>query len=108
MLPSLAAYLRGVLFGGATMYLLFFLPFIIVSNAGYSLISQSIKNKFSGILLAGIVKASFLFAIASIYVNSKGFPEIFLKTMGINQLITALIGGVIAVLMFILLNKKER
>ena len=107
ILPSLAAYSRGILFGGATMFLLFFIPFIIASNAGYSFISKTFKNTFVGIFLASIVKASFLFAIANIYVNSKGFPEIFLTTMGINQWVTGVIGGVMAGTLFTFLNKKQ-
>jgi len=100
ILPSSMSYLRGLLFGSLTIYLIYLIPFIILSNGIYSFTVSKFKNKIVGILLGTILKAGFLYLITNILVSTISLPNIFLTTMGINQLITALIGGVIGYMIY--------
>ena len=100
ILPSSMSYLRGLLFGSLTIYLIYLIPFIILSNGIYSFTVSKFKNKIVGILLGAILKAGFLYLITNILVSTISLPNIFLTTMGINQLITALIGGVIGYMIY--------
>jgi len=99
ILPSSMVYLRGILFGSVTIFLVYLIPFIILSNGMYSLVVHKV-NKLLGIFLGSILKASFLYLIANILVSTISLPKIFLTTMGINQLITALIGGIIGYILY--------
>ena len=107
VLPSLGAILNGVLFGPATIFLYYFLPFIWISNLiliwTFSKLLK--KNYFLAVLSSSFLKALFLFAIANLYVNLRIVPKVFLTAMGAVQLITALSGGVFSY--FILLKTKR-
>jgi len=93
ILPSCMSYLRGILFGNLTMFLTYLIPFIIISNAIYSLTVNKSQDKTLGILIACILKTGFLYLITNTLVRTISLPSIFLTTMGINQLITSIIGG---------------
>ena len=101
------AYLRGILFGSVTIYLVYLIPFIILSNGIYSFTISKIKNDILGIILGSILKASFLYLIANIFVSTISLPKIFLTTMGVNQLITALVGGMVGYMIYIKSNKPN-
>lgn len=94
-LPSIAVLSRGVIFGPMTVFLLYFLPFIWLGN----LLMVYLYNRFFNrgnllsIFLSSFAKFIFLYACANILFNFQLVPKIFLQTMGINQLLTALIGG---------------
>jgi len=96
LLPSLSTYLHGVIFGGATHFLIYLIPFIILANLIYSILFKNIKKGILNVLIASVLKAGFLFLVAYIMNKVIGLPEIFLTTMGVMQLITALSGGFIA------------
>lgn len=101
VLPSLAAFSRGLIFGPATLFLFYFLPFIWAGN--YILVfifQQKISIAFVRIILASIAKASFLYLIAQIYFAFHIVPKIFVTSMGIIQFITALIGGLVTLLIY--------
>lgn len=102
--PSIATLLNGVLFGTFTIYLVYLIPFIAISNLIYVLSFKYIHIKYLGIMAASLVKACFLFSCAYILFNTIHIPEIFLTTMGIIQLYTALIGGILA---SIIINSKK-
>lgn len=104
-LPSLASFLNGVLFGTLTPYLLYLIPFIILSNLIFVLTFKYIKAKYLNTGIAALLKACFLFSAAYILFNTIHIPEIFLTTMGLIQLYTALIGGTLASI-FINYSKK--
>lgn len=104
-LPSLASFLNGVLFGVFTPYLLYLIPFIILSNLILVLTVKYVKIKYLNIGIASLLKACFLFSATYILFNTIHIPEIFLTTMGIIQLYTALIGGFLASL-FITFKKS--
>jgi len=95
-LPSLASFLNGVLFGVFTTYLLYLMPFIVLSNLILVLTVKYIKIKYLNVGIAALLKACFLFSAAYILFNTIHIPEIFLTTMGLIQLYTALIGGALA------------
>ena len=93
--PSLFAYGSNILFGGATFFLIYFLPIIFVGNAVYILLIKSLKLNIFNILISSFCKSIILFLFAYIFVNHFNFPSMFLSSMGYMQLITAVIGGYI-------------
>jgi hypothetical protein len=106
ILPSLSVYTFGLIFGGASTFLLYLIPFITIANGIYVLSYKQIKTEFLNILLASILKASFLFLSTYILVKTVGIPQTFLTAMGITQLLTALLGGLTASSLTLILNKK--
>ena len=100
ILPSSMVYMKGILFGSVTIFLVYLIPFIILSNGIYSLAISKFKNNVLGVLIGSILKAGFLYLIVNILVSTISLPKIFLTTMGINQLITALIGGIVGYILY--------
>lgn len=103
ILPSLATYLSGKIFGGATNFLLYIIPFIILSNLIYVSIYQRVKTGFLNAVVASAVKSVFLFVVTYTLYKTIGLPSLFLTTMSITQLLTAFSGGIIG---YLLLNRK--
>jgi hypothetical protein len=95
LLPSLIAYSSNILFKGATYFLIFFVPIIFVGNSVYVLLNQYIKNSFLSILISSVCKSILLYIFAFVFVKEVGLPSMFLSSMGITQLITAIIGGIL-------------
>jgi hypothetical protein len=95
ILPSLGVLARGLVFGPFTFFLFYFLPFIWIGNL---LLILTFK-KF-GFVVASFSKFLFLYLVANIYFNFNIVPKIFLTSMGLNQLATALVGGIIAFTIF--------
>ncbi len=108
VLPSMAAYLSGVIFGAGSAFLLYFIPAIWIGNLIFVyFIKKSIgKNTNYGILKSSILKAGFLFIIAFFLVYLKVVPEMFLIAMGPVQLATALFGGFFG-LVFQMIRKSK-
>jgi len=108
VLPSLGAITYGVLFGPQTVFLYYFLPFIWVGN--YLLISlfSMLKNQnyFIRVILSSLTKYLFLVIFANIYFGFKIVPKLFITSMGIVQLITALTGGILSYFILKLLKKE--
>jgi len=104
-LPSIASLLSGVLFGTFTLYLVYLIPFIVLSNLIYILSFKYIHIKYLNTFLGALLKACFLFSCAYILFDSIHIPEIFLTTMGIVQFYTALIGGITASIFLSLKHK---
>ena len=96
LLPSFATYSYGLLFGGATNFLLYLIPIISIGNAIYILVFKNIDIKYLNILIAAGSKTLFLFGCTYVLVKMFGLPELFLTAMGITQFITASIGGFLA------------
>jgi len=100
ILPSIGAWAHGVIFGPSTIFLLYFLPFIWLGNA--VLVRVMCLKKISHwpflsrAIIASVLKSFVLFLVAYLYIGSHLVPKIFLTSMGIIQLITAISGGVIA------------
>jgi len=98
VLPSLGAIAHGVLFCPQTVFLYYFLPFIWIGN--YMLIAVfSVFNKQPygiRIGLAAVAKYLILQLFAQLYFRNGIVPVIFVSSMGYIQLITALVGGILA------------
>ena len=96
LLPSIASYSYGLLFGGATNFLLHLTPVITIANAIYVISFKQIETKYLNVLIAAALKALFLFGCTYLLVRTIGHPELFLTAMGITQFITATVGGLFA------------
>jgi hypothetical protein len=105
-LPSLASFLNGVLFGIFTPYLLYLIPFIILSNLILVLVVKYFNIRYLNVGIAALLKACLLFSATYILFQTIHIPEIFLTTMGLVQLYTAIIGGGLATI-FLGLGKKK-
>ncbi|PJC32904.1 hypothetical protein CO049_01525 [Candidatus Roizmanbacteria bacterium CG_4_9_14_0_2_um_filter_36_12] len=109
VLPSLGAITYGVLFGPQTIFLYYFLPFIWVGN--YLLISlfSALKNQnyFIRVVLSSFTKYLFLVVFANIYFGFKIVPKLFITSMGMIQLVTALSGGILSYFILKFLNKNH-
>lgn len=100
-MPSLGVLTAGVLFGSLTKYLLFFMPMIWVGNIalvyGYKYLRHHFKNGvFNSISFAILAKVAILGADAYILTSFNVVPDVFMFTMGVFQLITAVIGAFLA------------
>ncbi|MFH0773594.1 MAG: hypothetical protein V1922_04765 [bacterium] len=109
ILPSIGAVLNGILFGKFTVFLLYFLPFIWIGN--YALIQSfgSLLKKKSfliSVFASSFLKCIILFSIAYLFTAIKIVPQIFLQLMGLFQLYTAVLGGILAFGIHTILNKK--
>lgn len=99
--PSLGVLARGVIFGPFTPFLVIMLPFIWMGNAILVLIVSKLykegkKNYWITLGSAALAKSGFLFSTAFVLVSFSILPALFLATMGIDQLATALAGGAVA------------
>lgn len=98
MLPSLGAFMHGVLFGPLTFLLLYFLPMIWVGNLLYmKVVTMNFGNwpLVVRVIAAASFKAALLFFSARIYHAWGIVPAMFLVAMGINQWFTAMAGGIL-------------
>lgn len=102
-LPSITATMTGILFNGATYFLIYVLPFIIISNfiLSYFISKKNIWTTILGILFKG----GFL-VIAYLIMNKViGLPSIFI-TSSYLQFITASIGVVLGLSIYQLSKKS--
>ena len=100
-LPALATFANGLLFGPFSFFLLFMLPFIWMGNALLVYVFRALYvSKKTGYLLtltlASGAKSLFLFLCASALLYLSIIPALIANAMGLLQLITALLGGVLA------------
>lgn len=101
MLPSIAVLSKGLIFGPFTIFLVYLIPFIWASNFIIVLMFKKFNldmgfNKWISLGAAALLKAAFLFLAAFIMIKLSVLPALFLTTMGLFQLYTALAGGVLA------------
>ncbi len=97
IMPSLGAVSAGILFGSLTKFLLYFVPMIWLGNAllVYVFKRYNKKNFFVTLISGSFFKALLLFSYAFILYSLKIVPVVFLQAMGIVQLATALLGGIL-------------
>lgn len=110
--PSLGVLTQGLLFGPFTIFLVFMIPFIWIGNAVLVIgIKYLVHNKntpeFVAIIPSGVAKVLVLFSASYIFVHFGIIPALFLTTMGIVQLYTALAGGVIGIAMHKVIQKAS-
>lgn len=106
MVPSIYALSGGLL----PMVLAPMIPFIIVGNTLLILIFSWLykKNNILAMVSAGTIKFTFLFATSTVVINlllEKAVASQVALMMSWPQLLTALIGGVIALAFLRLINK---
>ena len=105
VLPSIAAFAGGFLFGSISWILLYMMAFIWIGNSilvfafKYLYVAKK-KNYAATLLLGAAAKAAFLFASASMLVALGIIPQAIaakiLTAFGIMQFVTATIGGIAA------------
>lgn len=98
MLPSLGALASGYILGASTQYLLYMVPFIWIGNAVlvFAVKEMQLARKMNRVLSLGmgaVVKSAILFCSAFALYSLGAVPALFLTSMGMFQLYTALIGG---------------
>ena len=101
ILPSIGAYLAGLVFGVASPALLWMIPFIWLGNAVLVLavkyfVLDKKTNRVAALSIGATAKAAFLFLSALALLSFGMVPAAFLAAMGIFQLATALSGGAAA------------
>jgi len=108
-LPSLGALIHGVLFANFTPFLLYFLPFIWLGNMVLIKTFRSINGVLPvKVVVSAIFKTLILYLSALLYFNMSIVPQLFLTSMGMIQLITALFGGALAILVLGIFNERSR
>ena len=103
LLPSITVTATGVLFEGATYFLIYVMPFIMISNFLLSYFVS--KRKIYTYILGILFKGSFLFVSYSVMNRLIGLPLVFLSSITV-QYITALIGTTLAVILFKITEKE--
>jgi hypothetical protein len=101
MIPSIGVLSRGVIFGSFTIFLIYMIPFVWIGNAIFVYAFKELKlkrnmNSIATLLIGAVAKTIFLFTAALILVKTGVIPAPFLVSMGVLQLYTAIIGGLIA------------
>lgn len=110
VLPSIGAVLNGILFGKFTVFLLYFLPFIWIGNYVIIQSFSSLLKKnsfFISVLVSSFFKFIVLFSVAYFFTTVKIVPTVFLQLMGLFQLYTALMGGILALGIHKIITKKH-
>lgn len=110
VLPSIGAVLNGLVFGKFTPFLAYFLPFIWLGNFVFIKSIIYFKSNLSmplSIFLSLILKTFILYFTAVIYFKLNLVPEIFLTAMGVFQLVTGVIGGLVFLGINKILSVKE-
>ena len=104
LLPSIGVMSAGVIFGTYTIYLLYLIPLIWLGNTLYVYVykhinmkNKTIMNGLIGVGVASVMKAALLFGATFTLVYFSVLPTIFLTAMGILQITTAILGGIVAV-----------
>ena len=101
--PSLGVFSAGLLFGGLTKYLLYLMPMIWIGNMilvyGYKYLRSHYKNSvLNSISFAILAKVLILTVNAYILVSFNVVPSVFLTAMSVLQLVTAVSGAFVALL----------
>ncbi len=108
ILPSIGALLNGLIFGPLTVFLVYFIPFIWMGNFLLLLVFSNMKNYnyLLRIVVSSFAKFGLLFLVANIYFGFHVVPKLFINSMGLIQLVTALAGGALSYL-FLMLGRKR-
>jgi hypothetical protein len=101
ILPAIGVLTAGLIFGKATIFLVYLLPFIWAGNAilvyTFKIMNLHMKKNYLFTLATGAaLKSGFLFLSALILFKLGAIPALFLTAMGTLQLTTALSGGAAA------------
>ena len=97
--PSLLSYAQGLLFGSSTIFLLYLIPFITLSNLTLVYLYSKIKLPYVNILISASIKALILYCAVLFLMELTNMPEAFLQAMGMIQFITAILGTTLVTLL---------
>jgi len=104
VLPSLTAIGTGLLFDGATYFLMYLSPFIIISNM---ILSYFVSKKTNIYFILGVFsKGIFLVLAYRVLMEYIGLPIIFISSSYL-QFVTAIVGVLTAVTLYDFSKKKE-
>lgn len=92
LIPSLLSYTQGLLFGSSTIFLLYLIPFIALSNFALVYLYSKIKLPYVNILISASIKALILYSAVLLLMRLVNMPGAFLQAMGMIQFITAVLG----------------
>ncbi|MDD4286855.1 MAG: hypothetical protein PHN33_00715 [Candidatus Peribacteraceae bacterium] len=109
-LPSLGALAHGALFGPLTNFLLFFVPFIWMSNWLFTTSFQLLRSSVPAVIAiaAGALIKTLFLALSTFLLRTFDLvPELFLTSMSLIQFFTALAGGVLAIAIVRFLRNKH-
>ncbi|MDD4983229.1 MAG: hypothetical protein PHH82_00100 [Candidatus ainarchaeum sp.] len=101
LLPAFGTMISGIVFGPLSIYLIYLMPFIWASNFLFVYIIRTFKvlkskNYFLTVFLGGTAKSALLFVVTILFVTFSIVPQAMLLPMSLIQLITALSGGFLA------------
>lgn len=97
-MPSLGVLSRGLIFGSLTGFLIYFLPVIWAGNFILVFLFTRSYEKigyWGSLGLSAITKYLLLYFFANLFFRFQLVPKLFVQTMGIIQLITAVLGGLL-------------
>ena len=99
LVPSLLSYTQGLLFGSSTIFLLYLIPFIAISNFALVYLYIKIKLPYVNILISASIKALILYCAVLLLMKLTNMPQAFLQAMGMIQFITAVLGTTLVTLL---------
>ena len=100
LIPSILSYTQGLLFGSSTIFLLYFIPFIAISNFALVYLYKKINIPYVNILISASIKALILYSAVLLLMKFTNMPQAFLQAMGMIQFITALLGTMVVTLVY--------
>jgi len=100
LIPSILSYTQGLLFGSSTIFLLYLIPFIAISNFALIYLYKKINIPYVNILISASIKALILYSAVLLLMKLTNMPQAFLQAMGMIQFITALLGTTIVTLVY--------
>lgn len=109
LIPSLIAAVSGLL----PAPLIPMIPYIIVSNFILIFIFAKLKtnNYWLAVIVSSLAKFLFLFSISTFFMQlffKKELPLKIAQMMSWPQLVTAIVGGIIAYLVLLFLNRSKK
>lgn len=99
LVPSLLSYTQGLLFGSSTIFLLYLIPFIALSNFTLVYLYNKIKLPYVNILISVSIKALILYCAVLLLMKLTNMPGAFLQAMGMIQFVTAILGTTLVTLL---------
>ena len=97
ILPSVAVFFRGLMFGPFSVYLIYMIPCIWIGNfILVYFVKLIVKKKIIGLGIGSFAKFGFLIVSAFALYYFGLVPMLFLTAFGFMQLITAFSGGALA------------
>lgn len=116
LMLSILTPLTALLVGQLNPVMAPFMPFIMIGNAllvlAFHFFRNHLPGRIIGIILGAIIKYFFMSLSVRFIAPSLGLPDPVLKNMafafGTVQLIAALIGGLLAMIVIELLDKRVR